>query len=174
MRKIRKYGDEILRKKAEKVEEVDERIFKLIKSMKDTLIKVKGLGLAAPQVGVSKKIFVAYDKEKENLVTVINPEIVEKEGEIIDFEGCLSFPEIYFSICRAKRVIVKGINEEGKEIYVEGNNLLARCFQHEIDHLEGILIIDYASEEEKKYYDEKIRKIIEEVRNKGKNKKIYT
>ncbi|MCX7917748.1 MAG: peptide deformylase [bacterium] len=159
MRRIRKYGESILRKKAEEVKEIDEKIDKLIKSMKQTLIYVKGLGISAPQIGVSKRIFIAYDKEKENYLTIINPEVIEIEGREIDLEGCLSFPEIYFSISRAKKILLKGLNEKGKEILVEGENLLARCFQHEIDHLNGILIIDYASEEEKNFYKEKLEKL---------------
>jgi peptide deformylase len=160
MRRIRKYGEEILRKKAEEVKNIDGKIEKLIRSMKETLFYSKGIGLAAPQVGVSKRIFIAYDKEKNNLITVINPEIIEKEGEDIDLEGCLSFPEIYFSIKRAKRVVIKGYNEKGKEIIVEGYDLISRCFQHEIDHLNGILIIDYATEIEKEQYKEKIENLL--------------
>jgi len=156
MRKIRKYPENVLRKEAEIVDNIDGKIFKLIKSMKETLLSVNGVGLAAPQVGVSKRIFIAYDREKENLITVINPEIIEIRGEDIDIEGCLSFPEIYFSIKRGKEVFLKGINEYGKEIMVDGKNLMARCFQHEIDHLNGVLIIDYATEEEKKFYREKL------------------
>ncbi|MCM8784646.1 MAG: peptide deformylase [Candidatus Omnitrophica bacterium] len=159
MRKIRKYGENILRKRAEEVKNIDDKIRKLIKSMKETLVSVKGIGLAANQVGVLKRIFIAYDKERENLITVINPEIVDKKEIEMDLEGCLSFPEIYFSISRNKIVTVKGINEDGKEIIIDGKDLLARCFQHEIDHLNGILIIDYATEEEKKYYKEKLRKL---------------
>ncbi|HOK56839.1 MAG TPA: peptide deformylase [bacterium] len=159
MRKIRKYGEEILRKKAESVKNIDEKIVKLIKSMKETLLHFKGIGLAAPQVGVSKRIFIAHDKENNNLITVINPEIIDTKGEQIDIEGCLSFPEIYFSINRNKIVVIKGLNEKGKEIVLEGRDLMARCFQHEIDHLNGVLIIDYATEEEKKYYREKLKKL---------------
>ncbi|MGB9678083.1 MAG: peptide deformylase, partial [Candidatus Ratteibacteria bacterium] len=135
-------------------------ILKLINSMKQTLIFVKGIGLSAVQVGILKRVFIAYDKEKNNFITVINPEIVEKKGEIIDLEGCLSFPEIYFSINRAKEITIKGLNENGKEIIVEGKNIMARCFQHEIDHLNGILIIDYASQDEKDFYKEKLDNLL--------------
>lgn len=162
MRKIRKYGDEILRKRSKEVENIDGKIEKLINSMKETLIKVNGIGLAAVQVGVLKRIFVAYDREKENFITLINPEILEKKEEEIDMEGCLSFPDIYFSIPRAKKVVVKGINEKGKEVIVEGEGIMARCFQHEIDHLNGVLIIDYASEREKDFYKEKLNSLLKE------------
>ncbi|MGC8977091.1 MAG: peptide deformylase [Candidatus Ratteibacteria bacterium] len=160
MRKIRKYGEKILRKKSEEIKNIDEKILKLINSMKQTLIFVKGIGLSAVQVGILKRVFIAYDKEKNNFITVINPEIVEKKGEIIDLEGCLSFPEIYFSINRAKEITIKGLNENGKEIIVEGKNIMARCFQHEIDHLNGILIIDYASQDEKDFYKEKLDNLL--------------
>ncbi|MCM8767584.1 MAG: peptide deformylase [Candidatus Omnitrophica bacterium] len=163
MRKIRKFGENILRKKAEEVRNIDDKILRIIKSMKETLISVNGIGLAANQVGILKRIFIAYDKEKENLITVINPEIVDAKEIEIDLEGCLSFPEIYFSISRNKVVTVKGINENGKEIIIEGKDLLARCFQHEIDHLNGILIIDYASEQEKKYYQEKLEQLTSKI-----------
>lgn len=165
MRKIRKYGEDVLREKAKEVMSIDEKIIKLIKSMKETLLRVKGIGLAAPQVGVSKRIFIAYDKEKDNLITVINPEILEKEGEDVDLEGCLSFPEIYFTINRAKKVTIKGINDKGKEIQVSGVGILARCFQHEIDHLNGVLIIDFASQEEKNFYKEKLDRLIKKSKN---------
>lgn len=160
MRRIRKYGEEILRKRSKEVENIDGKIEKLIKSMKETLIQVNGIGLAAVQIGVLKRIFVAYDKERNNFITLINPEIVEKKGEEIDLEGCLSFPEIYFSIKRVKEVTVEGYNEKGKKIVVLGKGIMARCFQHEIDHLNGILIIDYATEKEKEYYKEKIEALL--------------
>ena len=172
MRKIRKYGEEVLRKKAEVVENIDEKIDRLIRSMKETLLNVKGVGLAAPQVGVPKRIFIAYDREKNNLITVINPEILEKTGEEIDIEGCLSFPEIYFSINRSKITVIKGLNEKGKDIILEGRGLMSRCFQHEIDHLNGILIIDYASEEEKKYYTNKLKELKKSLKNKNRGVRI--
>ena len=159
MRKIRKYGDPILRKKSKEVKDIDEKLIKLINSMKETLIDRRGVGLAAVQIGVLKRIFIAYNPEVEKLITVINPEIIEMSGEEIDLEGCLSFPEIYFSIKRASKTVVKGYNEDGKEIIVEGKGILSRCFQHEIDHLDGILIIDYATEEEKKFWKEKLESL---------------
>lgn len=162
MRRIRKYGEDILRKKSREVKKIDDKLINLIESMKKTMIYNKGVGLAAVQVGSLKKVFIALNPEKEKIITVINPEIVDKNGEEIDMEGCLSFPEIYFSIKRPRKVTVKGINEKGEEIIVEGRNLLARCFSHEIDHLNGILIIDYATEEEKKYWEERLKKLTSE------------
>ena len=104
MRKIRKYGEEILRKKSKEVEKIDTNLLKLIESMKQTLVYYKGLGLAACQVGVLKRVIVALDQKTKEIITVINPEIVETSGQDIDMEGCLSFPEIYFSIKRPKKV----------------------------------------------------------------------
>lgn len=160
MRRIRLYGEDILRKKAIDVKDIDDKILKLIKSMKETLQRNHGLGLAAPQVGVSKRIFIALDKDRDKIITAINPEILKSEDSEIDMEGCLSFPEIYFSIQRAKKIVLKGYNEKGKEFIVEAEGLLARCFQHEIDHLNGKLIIDYATEEEKKFWKEKLEKLL--------------
>jgi len=159
MRRIRKYGEEVLRKKSKEVENIDDKLLSLIESMKKTMIYNKGLGLAAPQIGISKRVFIALNTETEKIITVINPEIVDRNGEDIDTEGCLSLPEIYFSIKRPKKITVKGLNENGEEIIVEGKDLLARCFSHEIDHLDGILIIDYATKEEKKYWEEKLKKL---------------
>jgi len=161
MRRIRIYGEEVLRKKTGEVKDIDERIVRLIKSMKQTLQKAQGLGLAAPQVGASKRIFIALDKNKDRVITAINPEILKiSEDDEIDIEGCLSFPEIYFSIHRAKGVVLKAYDEKGKQFTIEVDGLLARCFQHEIDHLNGRLIIDYATDEEKKFWQEKLEKII--------------
>ncbi|MCX8082058.1 MAG: peptide deformylase [bacterium] len=161
MRRIRVYGEDILRKMAEKVKNIDEQTIKLIESMKKTLQKVQGLGLAAPQIGISKRIFIAFDKETNKIITAINPEIVcISEEKEIDIEGCLSFPEIYFSIPRAKKIKLKALNEKGKEFFIETEGLLARCFQHEIDHLNGKLIIDYVNIEEKKLWQEKLDKLL--------------
>lgn len=160
MRKIRKYGDTILRKRSKEVKDIDGKLIKFINSMKETLIAKKGLGLAAVQVGVLKRIFIAYNSGKDRIITVINPEVIEEKGEEIDMEGCLSFPGIYFSIKRPNKTVVKGYNEEGKEIIIEGEGILSRCFKHEIDHLNGILIIDYATEEEKKFWKEKLENLV--------------
>lgn len=161
MRKIRLYGEKILRKRAMEVNNIDEKTIKLINTMKQTLKKVQGLGLAAPQVGVSKRIFIAVNKNSGNIITAINPYIINiSEDEEIDTEGCLSFPEIYFAIRRAKKVILKAYNEKGREFTIEAEGLLSRCFQHEMDHLNGILIIDYATDEEKKFWNEKLENLV--------------
>ncbi|MCK9266241.1 peptide deformylase [bacterium] len=160
MDKIKKYGEEVLRSNSEEVKKIDGTILDIIKKMKKVLKEEKGLGLAAPQIGISKRIFIALDSEKKRIFTVINPEIIKKKGKEIDFEGCLSFPEMFFSIERAKTVVVKGQNDKGEDIIIEANGILARCFQHEIDHLNGKLIIDYATKEEKKVCKEKIERLL--------------
>jgi len=159
MKKIKKYGEKILREKSEEVKIFDDTTKKIIKELKNTLSATSGIGLAAPQIGISKRIFIAIQPDTKKIITVVNPKIEKQEGDTIELEGCLSFPEIYFSIKRPEKVIVSGMNEYGKKIVIEGTGILARCFCHEIDHLNGVLIIDYATEEEKKIWKEKLEKI---------------
>jgi len=157
MGRIRVYGEDVLRKKTEEIGNMDAEVKKLIKSMVSTLKQKNGLGLAAPQIGVPKRIFLALNENKNGIITAINPVLADTEGEEIDLEGCLSFPEVYFSIQRARKAVLKAHDEKGREFIIEAKGLLARCFQHEMDHLNGKLIIDYASDEEKKVWREKIR-----------------
>lgn len=159
MEEIRKYGDKVLRKKSKPVENINGSTLKTIEELKSSLINSGGLGLAAPQIGILKRIFVVNDPDKKKLITVINPEIKEMKRKEIDMEGCLSFPEIFLSIERAKKVVLTGFDEKEKTVYFEVTGLIARCFQHEIDHLNGVLIIDYATEEEKKFWQAKLNKI---------------
>jgi len=160
MDRIRKYGEKVLRDKAEEVREIDESICRIVKKMKAVLEEKEGLGLAAPQIGISKRIFIALDKDRNRIITVINPELIEKKGKEIDFEGCLSFPEIFFSIERAKSIVLRGVNEKGEDFAVEATGLLARCCQHEIDHLDGKLIIDYATKEEKAVCKDRLERLL--------------
>ena len=160
MDKIKKYGEKVLREKAEEVKEIDTSIVKIVRNMKTILRKEDALGLAAPQIGISKRIFVALDKKRDNIITVINPELIEKKGKEIDFEGCLSFPEIFFSVERAAKVTLKGSNEKGGEFVIEAEDILARCIQHEIDHLDGKLIIDYATQSERDASKGKIKNLL--------------
>lgn len=138
---IRREGDPVLRQKAKAVEKVTKKLKKLIRDMAETMYNANGVGLAAPQVGISERIIVV--DTGEGLMALINPEISESEGNQKDVEGCLSLPGVNAYICRAQRVVVKGLDENGKPVRYEGNGLLARAFQHEIDHLEGVLFIDY-------------------------------
>ncbi len=159
MGKVKKFGEKVLRMKARKVAGIDEEISRLVRRMKTVLNREEGLGLAAPQIGVSKRIFIALDRENKKIITAINPELTCLDGKEIDFEGCLSFPEIFFSIERARKVILKGIDEKGESFAMEADGILARCFQHEMDHLDGKLIIDYATEQEKANSREKLERL---------------
>ncbi len=140
---IRVLGDPVLRKQTEAVQEITSEILKLISEMFDTMYAAEGIGLAAPQVGRTERIAV-MDVEGQKFA-FINPEIVEREGAARGEEGCLSIPEIFGDVTRASRVVVRALDENGNAIEVEGTELLARCMQHEIDHLDGKLFIDYLS-----------------------------
>jgi peptide deformylase len=140
IRNIRTDNDEILRKKSKKVEEINNRIKILIEDMKETMYGADGVGLAAPQVGILKRIAVV--DVGEGPIVIINPEIIETSGCEIDVEGCLSLPGKQGEVERPAMVRVKALNENGEEFIVEGEGLLARALCHEIDHLDGILFTD--------------------------------
>lgn len=140
IRTIRTIGDDILRKKSRKVDVIDGRILTLIRDMKDTMYHADGVGLAAPQVGILKRIAIV--DVGEGPVTLINPEIIETEGEYVDVEGCLSIPGEQGDVVRPQKVKVKALNEKGEEYIIEGEDLFARAMCHEIDHLDGILYVD--------------------------------
>ena len=139
-RKIVEIGDEKLRKHAKKVEKFDLRLRILLKDMADTMYKADGVGLAAPQVGILKRIVVIDCGDGP--VELINPEIVKTEGEQCGQEGCLSLPGRYETVRRPQKVQVKGQDREGKWHVYTGEDLKARAFCHEIDHLDGVLFID--------------------------------
>lgn len=142
---IVKSDDEILRRQAKEIEEVTPQICKLLDNLRDTLYATSyGVGLAAPQIGISKRAIVV-DVEKD-LYELINPMIIEQEGLAVDAEGCLSVPGLVGEVIRAKKVSIKALNREGEEIVIVAEGLLARAFQHEIDHLDGILFIDKAED----------------------------
>lgn len=139
--------DEILRAKAKQVNKINEGVFRVLDNMRDTMYAADGVGLAAPQIGISKQLVVI--DTGDNFMELINPEIIAREGEQIRSEGCLSVPGIVGIVQRAEKVVVKALNRQGEEMTLEGTGLLARAFQHEIDHLEGILFIDKAIETQK-------------------------
>ncbi|SKA76197.1 peptide deformylase [Clostridium sp. USBA 49] len=140
IRNIRVLGDEILRKKSKKVDEINTRIKILIDDMLETMYKANGVGLAAPQVGILKRIVVI--DVGDGPIILINPEIIDSQGEYLDEEGCLSIPGQQGKVLRPEKVKVKALNEKGEEIIIEGEGLLSRALCHEIDHLDGILYID--------------------------------
>ncbi len=141
--KVVKYPDRVLSTKASDLEKITADDKKLIRDMIDTMHAESGVGLAANQVGVLKQIFVASaDQVKGKEMAFINPKIVKKEGAIKEFEGCLSVPELYEPVGRAKRVTLKAMTPDGKSVQIKAEGLLARIFQHEVDHLNGFLFID--------------------------------
>ncbi|HEX9758493.1 MAG TPA: peptide deformylase [Nitrospiria bacterium] len=145
---IKEFPDPILRRKADTINVIDSNIQRLIDDMVETLYDAPGLGLAAPQVGYSKRLFV-FDLGQHDplfpLTVMINPEILQTESEVSDLEGCLSIPEKRLKVVRPKRVTIRGLDREGNPIELEGENLAARLFQHEMDHLNGVLLIDRIS-----------------------------
>lgn len=143
LRQIRYDGDDILRKKCKMVKEMNERTLTLIDDMFETMYESNGVGLAAPQVGILKRI-VVIDVDYETPLVLINPVIVEREGEQTGDEGCLSLPGKVATVTRPNRVVCNCLNEEMEEITIEGEGLLARAICHELDHLEGVLYKDVA------------------------------
>jgi peptide deformylase len=145
LRPIRHYPDPVLKKRAEPVERVTAEIVELCRDMAETMYAAPGVGLAANQVGVSLRIFTADchgEGEPRQLITMINPEIVDVRGEVKEEEGCLSVPEYAAPVVRYAEVTVRGLDLAGREQVIAGRDLLARCFQHEIDHLDGLLFVD--------------------------------
>ena len=139
---IKKAGDIVLKQQAQPVARIDKKIRTLLDDMAETMYKANGVGLAAPQVGESIQVVVI--DVGEGLIELVNPEIVRMEGTETDSEGCLSVPEIYGDVERAAKVSVKYLNRQGKNHRITATGLLARCLQHEIDHLHGRLFIDIA------------------------------
>ncbi len=143
LRNIRLDGDDILRKKAKPVKEMTPRIRELIEDMFDTMYESNGVGLAAPQVGILKRI-VVIDVMDDDPLCLINPEIIESDGEQTGEEGCLSLPGLVGEVTRPSHVICKALDMDMNEITVEGEGLKARCICHELDHLDGVLYKDLA------------------------------
>ncbi len=143
---IRKYGDDVLRKPAEPVTEIDASLQTLIDDMVDTMYAAPGVGLAANQVGVSKRLMIidlSVGKRPEELHVFINPEMIEAEGEITEEEGCLSIPDFVEVVTRPERVKLRYLDRNGVEREMWGDGLMARAMCHEIDHLNGTLFVDH-------------------------------
>lgn len=145
--RLRLYPDAVLRKKSSPIDDVNGAVRDLMAGMAEIMYTYNGIGLAAPQVGMLQRIIIA--DVGEGLLTLANPEILQKAGEGRLEEGCLSLPEIQVNVARCQSIFVRGLNPEGKEVQHELSDLMARVIQHEIDHLNGVLIIDYASATEK-------------------------
>lgn len=140
LRMIRTKGDEVLTKVSKTVEKIDDKILTLLEDMADTMYEEDGVGLAAPQVGVLKRVVVI--DVGDGLIEMINPEILEFDGEQVGDEGCLSVPGRYGQVRRPNYVKAKALNRNGEEFIIEGTELLARAICHELDHLEGKLFVD--------------------------------
>lgn len=143
IRTIREEGDEILKKVSRPVEVIDEKIQILIDDMIETMHKFNGVGLAAVQVGILKRVVVIHtDYEKEEPLILINPEIIKQKGEQTVDEGCLSFPNKFAKVIRPEEVVVEALDRNGKKIKITGKDLLAQAISHEVDHLNGIVFVD--------------------------------
>jgi peptide deformylase len=144
IRLIVKDPDPVLREVSKPVTKFTANIHKLLNDMADTMYDANGVGLAAPQIGILKRVIVIDVGDENGLIEMINPELVNKEGEQFGPEGCLSIPGLSGDVKRAQTVTVKGQDRDGNEIVITGSELLARAFQHEIDHLNGVLFTDLA------------------------------
>jgi peptide deformylase len=146
IRDILQYPDKRLRNRAEPVNAITADVIQLIEDMKETMYAAPGCGLAAPQIGVSLRLFIvdtASEDEPSDLRVFINPEIVHREGSVVWEEGCLSFPGVHEDIERAAKVLVRATNEKGQPVELEADGLLGVAVQHENDHLDGVLMIDH-------------------------------
>ncbi len=159
---IVKFPDPILQRPAEPVTAFDEELKKLVDDMFESMYVAHGIGLAAPQIGIAKRITVidlSFQKNPEEKIALINPEVVSKEGKIYEEEGCLSLPDIREKVARAATVKIRAQDLEGKWFEREAEDLLGRAFQHEIDHLDGVLFIFRISALKRDFVLRKIRKL---------------
>ena len=163
--RIYHYPEPVLKQLAEPVEGFDDNLRTLARDMADTMYAAPGVGLAAPQVGISRRLVVIDCARKDappQLIFAVNPEIVEREGEVFEEEGCLSVPGYYARVTRSARVKVRGQDLAGEAMHWEAEGLLAVAFQHEIDHLDGILFVDHLSPLKKSIFRKKWRKLQEQ------------
>jgi peptide deformylase len=161
--KIVKYGDPVLETPGEPVTEFDDKLKKLVSDMFETMYAAPGVGLAAPQIGVSKRLFVmdcTGGKDPAQRIAMINPVILRVEGEQNGEEGCLSFPDIFFPVKRSLRAVVRAHDVDGNEFEVDGLELTARCMLHETDHCDGIVFLDHTTPLKRELVKRKIRKLI--------------
>jgi peptide deformylase len=162
LRQIVRYGDNVLHQNAKPVADISSEIQTLIDDMVETMYAAPGIGLAAPQVGVALRIFVidlSVGRDPNGLITMINPVFVERDGMQLEDEGCLSIPGFNATVARPQRVVVRGLDRQGQEHTREGTGLLARAFQHEIDHLDGTLFVDRLRGIKRDLIVRKIRKL---------------
>jgi len=161
IREICKWPEDVLKLKAPEVKNIDFGTVTLVEDMIETMYQENGVGLAAPQGAVSARVIVVDASPKTGyggLITMINPVIAEKEGRVVDSEACLSVPEVTVDVPRFERILVKGVDIKGKDVEIEAEGFLARVFQHEIDHLDGRVILAFASSLKRAIYLKKARK----------------
>lgn len=156
---IRTYGDPVLKSKAAEITKIDDKLVKLCDEMFGIMYEAPGIGLAAPQIGIQKRLFVYDIGDGEGVL--INPEIVESDGEFMYEEGCLSIPGLYVEMLRPAKIHVKGINLAGEEVEVEADDLFGRLIQHELDHLNGVLMFDRMSPDQRKEALAAYRRIVD-------------
>jgi peptide deformylase len=159
---IRQFGDPVLTQRAAPVTDIDGGLARLVEDMLVTMHEARGLGLAAPQVGVQKRLFV-YQMEERQPLAIVNPTIVETRGEWEYEEGCLSIPGLYFPIVRPKEVHLTGWDIDGHEVSIEADDLEARCFLHELDHLDGQLLLTKLDKSQRKEAMRELRRRAEAV-----------
>lgn len=156
------YPDQRLREVSEAVESVDDDTRLLLDDMAQTMYDAPGIGLAAPQIGVLKRLVVVDvgdELDEPRLFKLVNPEIIESSGSTSSEEGCLSIPDVRETVSRSARVVVSALNEDGEKLNIEAEGLLAICLQHEIDHLDGVLFIDHLSRLRKQLIKSKLEKL---------------
>lgn len=162
IRSIVKYGSDVLHEPAEPVQNITADLDQLVRDMVETMYAAPGIGLAAPQIGVPLRLFVidlSLGRDPDGLISLINPEFVERSGMQLEEEGCLSVPGFNATVARPEFAIVKGLDLKGNERTIEGNGLLARAFQHEMDHLEGRVFLDRLRGIKRDLIVRKIRKL---------------
>ncbi|MFV9972130.1 MAG: peptide deformylase [Francisella endosymbiont of Hyalomma asiaticum] len=165
---ILKHPHPVLKEVAKEVtkNEINDDLRATIVEMRELMFEAGGVGLAAIQVGIKKRFFIMYDNlEEQNpeIITIINPQIIEQSGKIIDEEGCLSFPGVSAKVNRATIVKINALNEFGDEIEIEKDGILARCIQHEIDHLNGITFFNHLGSLKRKMIEKKYKKLMQEM-----------
>jgi len=163
IRPIVLWGSEVLEKPSDPVTNITGDDLKLVQDMIETMYKAPGVGLAAPQIGVSKRILVTdttSGEKKDRLFTIFNPEIVSIEGEQFEEEGCLSIPGFSATVVRPKKIVLRGLDINGKELILEASDLLARAFSHEMDHLDGKFFLDHLSFIKRDMIKRRIKKLI--------------
>ena len=167
VRKILTYPDPELKKRSLPVTVITDKTRELVRDMAETMYDAPGVGLAAPQIGVHQRIIVidvSCKDDKPELIVAINPEIIHAEGEAYEEEGCLSVPKFSANVRRHAKVVVKSLNLDGEEVVIRADDLLAIAFQHEIDHLDGVLFIDHLSPLKKGIFRKRYQRALEEAK----------